>query len=388
MAPEPARTTPAAFLLALAATTWIALQAAAQVEDIGRLDSGRDIVAAACAAFAARTARERSAAELGFQPPDTYPDFSRCDQTAQEANRDYRAIVRSGGPARAFSPIMPAFGAALSPAQIDAVVDYLRTLCTDRGWPRGELNVPRALSTEKAFPEEELVLTTAAGLRGPTAIDSELVYEKRLGRHDQLEFALPFAVQSTDSHATIAGIGDAAVGWKHVLFAHSSADERSGHEQGSILSLQGEVILPTGSRSRGLGSGETSYGVFAMYDLLLPGRAFLQVQAGGEFPFRRGSGEPNALYARFALGRSFNQGLGAGRLWSPMIEFIGNRDLADAAPSQWDVLPQLQVTLSRRQHMRLNVGVDIPVNDRDGRAEQFLLYVLWDMADGGLLEGW
>ena len=55
---------------------------------------------------------------------------------------------------------MPAFGDALSPEQIERAVQYLWSFCTDPSWPRGDLNLPRAFFTEKAFPENETVWTT------------------------------------------------------------------------------------------------------------------------------------------------------------------------------------------------------------------------------------
>ncbi len=88
-----------------------------------------------------------------FDRPDTFPDFTECDQTTPEDNRAWKSIIRDGGPRRGFSQIMPSFGGALTSEQIDAVVRYLRTFCKSEGWPRGELNLPRPLLTEKAFPE-------------------------------------------------------------------------------------------------------------------------------------------------------------------------------------------------------------------------------------------
>ena len=43
---------------------------------------------------------------------------------------------------------------------------YIRSLCTDDNWPRGELNLPRALLTEKAYPEDEWVVEAGADLEG------------------------------------------------------------------------------------------------------------------------------------------------------------------------------------------------------------------------------
>lgn len=51
-------------------------------------------------------------------------------------------------------------------------------------------------------------------------------------------------------------------------------------------------------------------------------------------------------------------------------------------------IPQLQVTLSRRQHVLLNVGVRIPLTHTGARPTRVATYLLWDWFDGGLLEGW
>ena len=51
-------------------------------------------------------------------------------------------------------------------------------------------------------------------------------------------------------------------------------------------------------------------------------------------------------------------------------------------------MPQVQVTLNKRQHIRANFGVSIPVRNTAGRAAQFAFYLLWDFFDGGLREGW
>jgi hypothetical protein len=48
----------------------------------------------------------------------------------------------------------------------------------------------------------------------------------------------------------------------------------------------------------------------------------------------------------------------------------------------------MQVTLSKRQHIRANVGVLIPATNTSGRNIQVLFYLLWDWQDGRLTEGW
>jgi hypothetical protein len=71
-----------------------------------------------------------------------------------------------------------------------------------------------------------------------------------------------------------------------------------------------------------------------------------------------------------------------------MIEFLADREFETGAQTNWDLVPQMQVSLSKRQHVFLNFGVRTPANNRTGRATQVMFYVLWDFFDGGLREGW
>jgi hypothetical protein len=71
-----------------------------------------------------------------------------------------------------------------------------------------------------------------------------------------------------------------------------------------------------------------------------------------------------------------------------MIEVLAARELERGARVAWDVAPQVQVTLSRRQHVMLAVGVRWPVTDRASRSPVVLSYLLWDWFDGGLFSGW
>ena len=68
------------------------------------------------------TARVRRRRTTAFDRPETFPDFTECDQTTPEDNRAWKSIIRDGGPRRGFSQIMPSFGGALTSEQIDAVV--------------------------------------------------------------------------------------------------------------------------------------------------------------------------------------------------------------------------------------------------------------------------
>lgn len=367
-----------ALVLAMAAPTVLArahISAAA-------IKAGKKVYEDACLACHGPTGAGLPRARVGFKRPDTFPDFSQCDQSAPEYVRDWRAVITYGGPARGFSEIMPAFGDALTTTQIESLLDYLRSLCTQESWAVGELNVPRALVTEKAFPEDELVWTSSVEAKGSPSVSNDLVSEWQFSARNELEVEVPVDFIRSGAGSMQRGLGDVTVGLKHVLFF----DLDASRERGSILSVQAELVLPTGSRSKGLGTGEIQAGGFLAYDRLLPGNGFLQLQAGGDIPRQTGRAASN-VYARLAAGRSFAQA-GQGRLWTPMVELVANRDLSQDSRTDLDVVPECQVTLSQRQHVMASLGYRIAVNDKQSRSSEVMLYVLWDWLDGKLTEGW
>ena len=151
--------------------------------------------------------------------------------------------------------------------------------------------------------------------------------------------------------------------------------------------MQGETILPTGNRSKGLGTGVLFFETFASYGQLLPRQSFFQFQSGIELPTR--PEEVNrAVYWRTLFGKSLRQGSGFGRMWTPMVELLADRELEAGQKTNWDLVPQFQVTLNARQHIRANIGVRFPVTDAGTRQTQIMFYLLWDWFDGGLRDGW
>jgi hypothetical protein len=77
-----------------------------------------------------------------------------------------------------------------------------------------------------------------------------------------------------------------------------------------------------------------------------------------------------------------------GRQVTPMVEVLAAKEMTDDGVTEWDLVPQVQVTLSVFQHIRLDVGVRVPVNERETRSTAVLAYFLWDWFDGGLFELW
>ena len=120
------------------------------------------------------------------------PNFTDCNFASREPDSDWLAIVHEGGPARGFNRRMPAFGDALSDEEIEAAVRQLRAFCPDENWPRGDLNFPLAMYTEKAFPEDEIVVKHFVNAEGSSAFEQEFIYEKRFGPRSQIEISLPW----------------------------------------------------------------------------------------------------------------------------------------------------------------------------------------------------
>jgi mono/diheme cytochrome c family protein len=343
---------------------------------------GRGLYESACMACHGVDGAGAPLSRVGFDLP--LPDFTDCTFAPREADTDWIGVAAEGGPARAFSNRMPAFGDALTDKQIGEILNHIRNFCDNPSYPRGDLNLPRALYTGKAFPEDEAVFTSTFNTQGNVKIVNKIIYERRVGSRSQWEIVVPFGwnelpvFEEEDNMDWESGLGDVALSAKHVLFASP--------ESGSILSLGGEILFPTGDEDKGLGNGTTVFEPYVAFGQILPSDFFLQFQGGGGISFDRDKAE-HEVFWRLAAGRQIYQGH-FGRSWAPMIELLGSKELDSHANTHWDIVPQFQVSLSKRQHVRLNVGVRIPVNDTDVRETQYGVYLLWDWFDGGFFEGW
>jgi hypothetical protein len=364
------------FLLAAASPGFVSGSPASQEN----FRSGRELYLAACANCHGPDGRGASPSLLGFN--FTIRDFTDCQSTNREADSDWVAVALGGGPARGFSELMPAFESVLTPGEAARIVTHMRTFCHDRDWARGELNMPRALATEKAFPEDEAVVTSAIDAEGDGRVANKLIYEQRLGARNQLEIIAPFGWQKSSVEPGnpdwSSSLGDLAVGFKRVFY-HS-------YERGSIFSAAAELITPTGDEARGFGKGTFIFEPFLSFGQLLPADFFLQAQTGVELPFQTSKAE-NEGFLRLVLGRGFNTGQW-GRSWTPMVELVAAGELSGGAAVDWDIIPQFQVTLNTRQNIMANFGVRVPVNNTSARHVQVVFYLLWDWFDGTLFEGW
>lgn len=344
--------------------------------------TGEQIFRQSCATCHAVDGSGAPSSVVGFALPmpngHGFPDFNDCATNTVEPFGDWVAVASRGGPVRGLDRHMPAFGDALSPEQLEMAVKYLWSFCTDPAWPRGDLNFPRAFFTEKAFPENETVWTTGITASGTRAVTNELVYEHRIGARGQYEVKIPLDFQaSSDGGAWSHGLGDVELAVRRTFFA--------SYDRGSIFAAGAAATLPTGKEDRGLGKGFAVFEPFAMYGQMLGTNGFLQFHTGYEIPSDHSKGQ-NEAFLRTALGYSIAQDEGFGRVWSPMAEVIVAKPKDGAA--EWDVVPQMQVSLSKLQHILLSVGVRVPLNEREDRKPQLLTYFLWDWFDGGLFQFW
>lgn len=354
-------------------------------EDWSALKTGKQVYDAACAACHGThgTGTEQSMRGFDIAPPD----FTDCEFSSREPGVDWYGIAHSGGPTKGFDRLMPAFGDALTKEQLEGAVAHVKTFCEERAdWPVGEFNVAKALNTGKAFPENEVAWAIGAAVQEPAAINGKVVVARRIGARHQIEVALPVGVQQVEEtqasgETTLhwaGGAGDLVGAWKSVLWHSLRA--------GTIGSVALDVFFPTGDEADGFGKGIFAFEPALAVAQLIPHVGFIQLQGGAELSTDTDKA-PHGVFWRAALGHTFRKG-GFGRAWSPMVEILGGREIADDAQVEWDVVPQLQVALSLRQHVRLGTGVLLPVTHFSDRQIELQAYLIWDWYDGGFTEGW
>lgn len=343
--------------------------------------TGKQIFEAACATCHAIDGTGSPRSVVGFTPLSNghdLPDFTDCATNTVEPLPDWVAVVHEGGRIRGLDRHMPSFGDALSIDEIERAVKYVWSFCTDKSWPRGDLNFPRAFFTEKAFPENETVITTAVTPTGTKSVSNEIVYEHRIGSRGQYEVMVPIDFQAGEEGGSWSqGLGDMEIALRRTFY-HSV-------DRGNIFAAGTAFTLPTGKEELGLGNGYTIVEPFAMFGQTIAGNGFLQVHTGIEIPTDHSKGV-NEGFVRTAAGYSFAQDRGFGRSWTPMMEVLMAKPADGSA--EWDVVPQMQVSLSKLQHVLISVGARIPLNEREERKPQFLTYFLWDWFDGGLTQFW
>ena len=286
----------------------------------GQPATDAELYQSACAACHGDDGRGRSVEEVAFSTP--LPDFTNCSFASREPDPDWHAVIQEGGPVRAFDRMMPAFGDVLSDAEIYSVLRHVRTFCVDDRWPRGEFNRPRPLFTEKAYPEDEVVVTTTADSGGAGGIEGEFLYEKRIGPAGMVEAAVPLAYgDSGNATGAMASIPGRTLGASDVSFGY----KRTVHHdlcRGSIFSLGAEAVLASEPEVGGSVDRAPIIEPFAAYAHLLPGDGFVQTQALAALA--AGGDAHHAAELRLALG----QDLGERRVRSRLAPDGGSAGLA------------------------------------------------------------
>lgn len=297
------------------------------------------------------------------------PDFTWCAFNSEEPDQDWILVVAEGGPVAGLSEDMPSFGDALTAEQIRQVVAYLRTFCTE-DWPRGELNFPRPLMTEKAWPENEIVFVwkTARTPGGEQRTQFSWIVEKRVGPRGQVEVKLPFQINDPKDQGAVGGIGDVEAGIKYVLYDNL--------EHFFIFSGGLEVGVPTGSIRRGLGEGTTTLSPF-----LATGKAWGDVIGQGSLKFeypvvtRRA---PKAILYNLAFTYPVLE-KGRGTEAQALLELNGKSEWGTEAPKhfQLSLTPGLRKGISRSGIWAVALGAQLPVTgvrDVEYRVMGYFLY--------------
>jgi mono/diheme cytochrome c family protein len=301
------------------------------------------------------------------------PDFTDCNTVTREPDPDWSALAAHGGAFLGMSPQMPAFADVLTPDEIHAILDYIRSFCRDPSWPRGELNFRRPLLVTKAFPEDEAVFaprfTQGTGER---AYDAEVSVEGRIGARGQIEVTMPLSLNDQTGGPTVGGIGDLGIAYKHVVYASLPAR--------TIFSIATDLIVPSGDHDRGLGDGTTTFEPALLSGHGLPAGFVLQTQFRAVLPIDVNRAPRHFLY-RFALQYPLGPRKNA---LVPALEFESAQKIEGTFTDYTVLAPTLYVPLSQRGHLALGVGAEIPVSDHRPFDYRLGAFLLWEYLDGGI----
>ncbi|MDO8679315.1 MAG: hypothetical protein Q7R30_12230 [Acidobacteriota bacterium] len=290
-------------------------------------------------------------------------DFTDCRVTTPEPDADWERAIAKGGPAVGLSSEMPGFEDSLSPEQITGFVTHMRGFCKESGWPMGNLNFPRPIITEKAFPENEFLILpaishkTEPGAPALTEISLVGLYERRIGKRAMYEIAVPLA--TTDfGGSRRGGLGDIAAAFNYTTYASETSAR--------IVSVGLEAVIPSGSQDKGTGHGTVIFEPFVTAGAMLRDW-YVQAQAKVELPVDLVKAGRAYIYNLY-LGRDTSA---APNTWTFGVELNGeNRELA--------VTPQVRKGLTRTGALAGSLGVMIPLNEREAQGVRWVGYLLWE----------
>jgi mono/diheme cytochrome c family protein len=290
---------------------------------------------------------------------------------SREPASDWRIVITHGGGALGFSEKMPAFGEVLDEGDIDAVLAYVKTLGGTHDYPDGELNLFLPIRTRKAFPEDEWVWKQRyTDQDGSNNWKNTLEYEFRVG--ERFQGVLEVTHESEGGHSDF---GHFEPGFKYVL--------RHDLDRGFIATLGGNLGVPLNGDAEWELLPYLAFGKLIRDEWVLQGSARLKLSledsdhSSAEFagivhwahtPWPRNVFPALELVAEVP----FERGTGPGR----------------KEQVQLSAVPQVRIGLNKRGHVALNMGLELPLNDRDRHEWRAHVFLIWDFADGGFFEGW
>lgn len=305
----------------------------------------------------------------GVKQLDPKPaDLSDPLFNSREPTSDWYLVIMHGGPALAFSPAMPAFKEAFSDEEIRELVAFLKTLPGPHRYPPGDLNYLLSFRTKKAWLEDEVVVWTRFTRRdreGDDVLSTAVELEKRWGARWQSELKLAYAWEGSRGNWD-----ELELGFKYALYDHLAHTFLLTGGADLAFTLQGDAsmqAIPFLAAAKGLGDTFT-----------------LQASLRSHLPPEEVSGGDVAWAAALHwIPTPWPRGVFPGVELTATVPFEPGRREA----VRWTVLPQVNLGLSRRGHVRAAVGVELPLNDRTYDFHVHT-YLLWDFADGMFWEGW
>ena len=309
-------------------------------------------------AWCARCHARDGTGKMSNRPVPIEPlDFTDCRLATAEPDADWELAISHGGPAVGLSSSMPAFGDALTADQIRGFVKHLRGFCKETGWPMGNLNLPRPIFAEKAFPEDEFVIAPAIS-HDPhqyTAFSLDAIYERRLGRRAQLELVVPF--ESISRGTRRSGLGNVEVGLKYALTPRVAR---------FLLTAGTDVSFDTGRESQIAGQTGAMIEPYVAA-ATMAGSSYVQGQFKMEFPVA-GTWQSRAAVYHLYAGRDTSN---SPSTWTLGVELSGeNRELT--------LTPQIRKGLTRTGALGAALGIAVPLNERNERSIQWVGYLLWE----------
>lgn len=269
--------------------------------------------------------------------PSKPRDFSDCRVIGGEADFNLRRTIKEGGEAVGIGDTMPAFGEALDDARIDMLVDHLRTFCRDQPrWVRSELSFPRWLGGEKAFPENEIVVSPLYRRNGGPGL--ELAVDLRPWAATALELEVPLQEKR------------AVLGVKHALWFD--------HDRRAIVGVGLSADL-----------GETPF--FAVPRIMAGAQlapVTLQLAAGLSIPWlTRGQRVETGRFAAVAVHAPLPRPYAASLAPGAALRY----EIADGKTS-WTAVPQ--VFWRRDETWAASVGAFLPLGPGDWRIMGYVTY--------------